>query len=231
MRFKPFFEPLYDRGLYKAHIDELLLKNANKQQLEEEELDAAASDELLTRRHSTLQEDDTRSLGGGSGGFEASKIRASSSSNDLRSSSSGGEKSGLPKNKSKNKLASVDLATRLKIDKSANKLFRYRQLCEKIGTDLTTVGRLVVNLKMCDRFPEALYSLNAAAPAITSTAAAQQPSAANSTSQAGQPVNPSSSSSSINSTNIRDSQVLLTNNTDKGPLNRWVKEFTIFGLN
>lgn len=36
----------------------------------------------------------------------------------------------------------------------------YTALCEKLGVDLSSVGILQINLKSCDRLPEALYSLN-----------------------------------------------------------------------
>lgn len=94
----------------------------------------------------------------------------------------GGSGSGSSETKSKK---INDLAARLKIDKAANKSFRYQKLCEKIGMDLTTRGRLTVNLKTCDRLPEALYSVNLqTTPALTQQQ--QQPSA-NSSSAAAQP--------------------------------------------
>jgi len=38
--------------------------------------------------------------------------------------------------------------------------YQYRKLCEKLGFDLTSKGRLNLKLKFCDRLPEALYSMN-----------------------------------------------------------------------
>lgn len=204
VRFKPFFEPLYDHSLYKTNIDEILLRNATKD-LEEEQLEAEEG--LLAARRSSSYEDDT---GGTNFGGSEATLRGSSSSNDLKSVMAAAEKKSVKK-----KLVAADLATRLKIDKSANKLFRYRQLCEKIGMDLTTVGRLSVSLKICDRFPEALYSLNVAVP-IMGTTATQQTSSQVPSAQS-IPVNPSSSSSSINSTK---EQQVATGTTTTGQINR-----------
>ena len=46
------------------------------------------------------------------------------------------------------------------IDKNSFNSYQYHKLCEKLGFDLTSVGQLIVNLKVCDRLPEALCSFN-----------------------------------------------------------------------
>lgn len=38
----------------------------------------------------------------------------------------------------------------------------YTVLCQKLGVDLTSMGKLQIHVKACDRLPEALYSLNQA---------------------------------------------------------------------
>ena len=55
---------------------------------------------------------------------------------------------------------SGDSATEVMANKPGISNIQYRQLCEKIGFDLTSVGQLVIHLKFCDRLPESLYSLN-----------------------------------------------------------------------
>ncbi len=45
-------------------------------------------------------------------------------------------------------------------EKNSFNSYQYRKLCEKLGFDLTSVGQLIVNLKVCDRLPEALCSFN-----------------------------------------------------------------------
>lgn len=148
VRFKPFFEPLYDQSLYKSHIDEILLKNASR--IEED-------DDETTRTKKTGDD------GTPNGGETDEKIDQALTTTAAES-----------KRGSKKKNAKMDLAARLKIDKSANKSFRYRKLCEKMGMDLTTVGRLTVSLKMCDRLPEALYSINILTPGFVQQASTQQ---------------------------------------------------------
>lgn len=127
---------------------------------------------------------------------------------------------------SRKKLATADLATRLKIDKSANKLFRYRKLCEKIGVDLTTVGRLSVSLKLCERLPEALYSINMQAPAMpvahSTSQAVQSAAASQLPASAMQNVNPSTSSSSTMS---GKENPLNPSTTANSQLNRFSSNF------
>lgn len=43
---------------------------------------------------------------------------------------------------------------------SINTSYQYKKLCEKLGFDLTSKGKLTIKLQTCDRLPEALYSLN-----------------------------------------------------------------------
>ncbi|CAF0799003.1 unnamed protein product [Brachionus calyciflorus] len=65
-------------------------------------------------------------------------------------------KSQLSENlKNKKNVKNDDEKTKSKFDSS-----QYNKLCDKLGLDLSSVGVLQVNLKTCDRLPEALYSLN-----------------------------------------------------------------------
>lgn len=38
--------------------------------------------------------------------------------------------------------------------------YQYRKLCQKLGFDLTSKGKLKIKLDLCEKLPEALYSLN-----------------------------------------------------------------------
>ncbi|RNA42097.1 PDZ domain-containing 8, partial [Brachionus plicatilis] len=64
------------------------------------------------------------------------------------------------------KLYKADLADFLDKKKTSASKFgecaEYSSLCERLGVDLSSVGKLQINLKSCDRLPEALYSLNQA---------------------------------------------------------------------
>lgn len=93
IRFKPFFEPVYNQKLYSSQIDKLMRENSSK------------SETISTKSEENKKLD--------------------------------------PKD-----------------DKSSNQNLQYTKLCEKLGFDLASVGQLHIQLKTCDRLPEALYSIN-----------------------------------------------------------------------
>lgn len=147
VRFKPFFDPVYNQSLYKTFIDEILSKTgANKK------ADAESTTPSDARSPLNLSNDSN----------------ASSNSADNSSSSIQLLKEKLDENlntdpkKTSNERPESKL--KLNLNSSYNKSvvtsIQYRKLCDKLGYDLTSVGQLVVSLKLCDRLPESLYSLN-----------------------------------------------------------------------
>ena len=140
IRFKPFFEPVYDQSLFKSHINNILLK-------------------LLNSKFNNLSTDNTPTESESNGGGAINSAAASSENENNISnlfSSSAQSKSSMTSKKSNAEALKADFI------KNAKKTsILYESLCQKLGgVDLASVGRLEVSFNSLEKLPEALYSLN-----------------------------------------------------------------------
>ena len=146
-RFKPFFDQIYNQNLFKANIDDMLFKTSTNNH----EIQKQSSSNMTTNETNKLP----RSVSNSS--IDTENIALTNIQQQLNELS-------IPLNGSD--LSDKPVATPMEemnpILKSfdRNSSYQYRKLCEKLGFNLTTICQLVVNYKICDRLPEALYGLN-----------------------------------------------------------------------
>lgn len=132
IRYKPFFTPMYDNTLYKSHVNDLLIK-----------LLANSGNQDLS---SKPIEADTVSLNNNSAAEANTPTTPAIDETDSN----------------QNQVALIKQSSAIKkpINDAKRVNILYKHLCEKIGVDLASYGRLEVNLGELGHLPEALYSLN-----------------------------------------------------------------------
>jgi len=157
-RYKPFFDQIYTQNLYKANIDEMLLKNST----------STTNTDPFIKQHSNISNSSESSTINSNVGMPKSVSMNSICNEDIALTNIQQQLNelqtiGISVNGepivAQNEI--TKLPTSLKpLNSDKNTSYQYRKLCEKLGFDLTTVGELLINFKHCDRLPEALYSLN-----------------------------------------------------------------------
>jgi hypothetical protein len=146
VRFKPFFEPLYDQSLYKSYVNEILVK-------------------LLYNNEKTTELNSDKTNDNNSDTFnynrESSDIASSSlSASELVLSGQNDKtfrRSDL--NANNNNKKNENIFKEMHKNKNKHNIL-YEQMCLKMGIDVASTGQMEICFKLCDKLPETLYSLN-----------------------------------------------------------------------